>query len=102
MNIEMKVLEEITEKISFLKRITHIKVEINEEIIETNIEHYAKPIDILVGILDYLLLTRFIVKVGDTTLIIWKLPFQSRTKIVKVALEEAIKREKEKKKGQLK
>ncbi|MCK4526280.1 hypothetical protein KAW18_02815 [candidate division WOR-3 bacterium] len=88
-----KILEERTEKTCFLKRVTHIKVEINGKVIEADTEHYVKPIDILVDILDYFSITRIAVKAGDTTVIRWKLPFQTGVKVTTSALEEAIRRE---------
>ena len=90
---KIKVLERSVKKISFLKRVTHIKAELNGKVIEETIEHYAKPIDALVEILDYLLISRIAVKVGDTVVIRWKLPFQFGVKVTATALEEAIRRE---------
>ena len=88
-----KILERRTEKKSFLKRVTHIKMDLDGGIIEEMVEHYAKPIDMMVAILDYLLISRIAVKVGDTVEIRWKLPFQSGIKVTVSALEEAIRRE---------
>ena len=91
----LKVLKRTTKKISFLKRVTHIKAELNGKIIKENIEieHYAKPIDALVDTLDYLLISRITVKVGDTVVMRWKLPFSSGVKVTAISLEEAIGRE---------
>ena len=85
-----KILEERMEKKGFLKRTTHIKTEIDGKVLGIKIEHYAKPIDFLIEILDYLFPTRFILKVGNREVIVRKLPFQSRTKVVRVALKEAL------------
>lgn len=85
-----KIIEERMEKKGFLKRTTHIKAEINGKTLGIKIEHYAKPIDILIEILDYLFPTRFTLKVRNREFLVRKLPFQSRTKVVKVALEAAL------------
>lgn len=86
----LKVLDRTTKRISFLKRVTHIKVDFNGKIIEETIEHYAKPIDALGVVLSYLWFTRFEIKRHDGKVVNkLKFPFQSEEKVLISALEEA-------------
>ena len=93
----LKVLERSTKRVSFLKRITHIKLDFNGTIIVKTIEHYAKPIDALGVVLSYLRFTHFEIKVGDKEIKKWKFPFQSEEKVLVSALKEAFGKLKEEK-----
>ena len=94
----LKVLDRTTKRISFLKRVTHTKIDFNGKIIEETMEHYAKPIDVLGVVLNYIWFTRFEIKILDGKVVKkWKLPFQSGEKVLILALEEAFGKVKEEK-----
>lgn len=87
------VLERRTERTGFIKRTTYITIEMNGKIVNTTQEHFARPIDIMLTILDLMLPCRIAVRIGETTVKKWKLPFQSYIDVVGTALTEAGKKE---------
>lgn len=99
---KIKVLDRSTEKKSFLKRVTHIKIDLNGNVIEEKIEHYAKPIDALIAILEYFWIGRIEIKIQDKVIKRWKFPFQSMDTVFASVLDEAFSIVKEEKEGLIK
>lgn len=94
-----KILIERTERTSFLKRTTYYTVEMNGKTVNVTRNHFARPIDVIIMILDSLAPYRMSVRVGETIVQKWKLPFQNGLDVLADALSEAWKEEQKKENG---
>ena len=99
---EIKMLDTTTEKKSFLKRVTHIKIDLFGDVIEENIEHYAKPIDALIAILEFFWFTRIETTIQGNVIKRWKFPFQLMDNVFTSILYEAYINAKEEKRSLVK